>query len=114
MAALFGVFRGYVNTQFEKTYTILESLDARVGSIERTMATKEDLKNFATKDDLKVFATKNDLQAFANKYDFESFATKDDLKAFAAKYDFNSFATKSDLQEAVHTLTKLIVQYNKN
>ena len=113
LVRLFGNFRSYVNNNFDRIYTILESLDARVCSIERTMVTKYDLKNFSSKDDLKNFATKDDLKNFATKDDLKNFATKDDLKNFATKDDLSAFVTKDDLQEAVATLTSLIVQYNR-
>lgn len=47
----------------------MAQMNNRVDSIEKNVATKDDLKNFATKDDLKNFATKGDLKNFASKDD---------------------------------------------
>jgi hypothetical protein len=72
---------------------------ALAADINRSFATKDDLKAFATKDDLKTFATKDDLKAFAMKDDLKTFATKDDLKAFPTKDDLKAYPTRDEIKE---------------
>ena len=50
----------------------------------KTVATKDDLKQFATKDDLKKFATKEELDSF-RKAAFKHFATKEDMRRIVEK-----------------------------
>jgi hypothetical protein len=60
MAREDAAFRSYVNKQFNR--------------IDKTMVTKDDLKQFASKGDLRQFATKNDLLKVRAEM-----ATKEDL-----------------------------------
>jgi hypothetical protein len=77
------------------------SVLAVIKSIERRMATKEDLKGMATKEDIasieRRMATKEDLKLMATKEDLKGMATKEDLKLMATKEDLKGMATKEDV-----------------
>ena len=81
-----------------------EAMSLGFTSIEKRMATKEDLQGFATKDDLKNFATKDDLKGFA---------TKDDFKIVLQRIDDveTKMATKAELHRMEERLSEEIATH---
>jgi hypothetical protein len=71
--------------------------NALIEVMQRSFATKDDLRNFATKDDLRNFATKDDLRNFATKDDFKSFATKLELANMRGELRTEIANVKSDV-----------------
>lgn len=96
----------------EEDITTIEGLATL---IQRTMASKEDLKGLATKEDLEQFATKEDLKQLATKEDLHLLERKLEQKVDAGFLAVNSridslredISDLPDIREAVQDVQNM-------